>query len=52
MEERNGNAKLWALIRKKGKRDMSNFKKAFGKDPDFPSVHYLRKVGFKKYFAT
>jgi len=39
--------KLLALILKKGKRDTTNFRKSFGKDPDFPSVDTIRKTAWK-----
>ena len=38
---------LLALIIKKGKRDMASFKKAFGKDPDFPPLATIRKTAWK-----
>ena len=41
------NSKLLAVILKKGKRDMSAFKKAFGKYPDVPSVATIRKTAWK-----
>ncbi len=44
---KNGNAKLRAIILKKGKRDLSLFRKAFGKDPDFPSIDTIRKIAWK-----
>ncbi len=43
LKENNGNNKLLALIIKKGKRDVSGFKKAFGQVPDFPSIESVRE---------
>ena len=42
----NGNDKLLALIVKKGKRDITRFKKSFGKDPDFPSIDFIRETAW------
>ena len=43
LRENEGNAKLRSLILKKGKRNVSAFKKAFGTEPDFPSVEMIRE---------
>ena len=45
--ESNGNAALEALVLKKGKRNVSEFKKLFGIDPDFPSVEEMRKAAWR-----
>ena len=42
-----GNAKLQMLIQKKGKRNISGFKKSFGEYPDFPSIVQIRKIAWK-----
>lgn len=47
LKDRDTNDKLLALILKKGKRDVSLFKKAFGSEPDFPPIEIIRENAWR-----